>query len=202
MASLLRNVFILIIVQYLCAVPVATARPLAGQRTPVVTTRNGTLVGVYSPPYHQDFFLGVPYASAPVGNLRFHRPTPPQAWNGTKAVSAYGPWCMGNSLNLAGFSQNSTSQMSEDCLHLNIIRPTGLSTKAQLPVLVWIHGGGWDEGSANDQRYNGTFIVQQSVRMHSPVVFVSFNYRLGIFGMMAGSVIEQAGLTNLVLHDQ
>lgn len=168
----------------------------------LVRTRNGTLAGVYSAPYDQDFFLGVPYASSPLGGRRFQRPAPPEAWNDTKIVASYGPWCLGTSIGLAGFSQNNTGRMSEDCLHLNIIRPAGISRNANLPVLVWIHGGGWDEGSANDQRYNGSFIIQDSVQMGTPLIFVSFNYRLGLFGRLAGSAVEQAGLTNLVLHDQ
>ncbi|PVI02700.1 alpha/beta-hydrolase [Periconia macrospinosa] len=68
--------------------------------------------------------------------------------------------------------------------------------------MVWVHGGGFLEGSANDARYNGSFIVETSVQMGTPVIFASFNYRLGAFGTVAGSAAEEAGITNLFLHDQ
>ncbi|KAL9575842.1 hypothetical protein ACKAV7_000005 [Fusarium commune] len=92
--------------------------------------------------------------------------------------------------------------MSEDCLHINVIRPSGSHTNSKLPVLVWVHGGGWLEGSAADGRYNGSFLVDKSVRMGMPIIFASFNYRLGAFGILAGSALEKAGLVNLALHDQ
>ncbi|KAF4428403.1 Lipase 2 [Colletotrichum fructicola] len=92
--------------------------------------------------------------------------------------------------------------MSEDCLFLNIIRPAGLGLNTKLPVLVWIHGGAWAEGSASDPRYNGSFLVQQSQEMGSPIIFASFNYRLGVFGLLPGSLAERDGITNVLLHDQ
>lgn len=170
--------------------------------SPVVHIQNGTLAGLYDPIYHQDFFLGVPYAASPVGQLRFSMPAPAKAWNGTKSVKTPGPWCMGNSLGLVGFSQNISAPMSEDCLHLNIVRPTGMKRFEKLPVLAWIHGGGWQDGSANDGRYNGSFLVQTSVRMGTPIVFVSFNYRLGVFGMIHGPAVAQIESSNLLVHDQ
>ncbi|RMJ08232.1 hypothetical protein CDV36_012144 [Fusarium kuroshium] len=169
---------------------------------PTVQLQNGTVVGVHNPEFNQDFFLGIPFAQPPIGDLRFAKPAPPVAWSGIKTATEYGPSCVGNSLGLAGFSQNTTSVMSEDCLHINIVRPAGISRHSKLPVLVWIYGGAWMDGSANEPRYNGSFLVQSSVQMNSPIIFVSFNYRLGIFGTLAGPVFEQAGLTNLLLHDQ
>lgn len=92
--------------------------------------------------------------------------------------------------------------MSEDCLFLNIIRPAGLGPNSKLPVLVWIHGGAWAEGSASGPRYNGSFLVQQSKEMDSQIIFASFNYRLGVFGLFPGSLAERDGITNVLLHDQ
>lgn len=179
-----------------------TATPIYDAKPPSIQLSNGTLVGSYNPSYHQDFFLGVPFAASPTGDGRLRMPAPPKAWNGTKAADSYGPWCFDNSIALVGFSQNTTHRMSEDCLHLNLVRPAGTRATDRLPVLAWIHGGGWQEGSANDGRYNGSFIVQRSEEMGMPIIFVSFNYRLGVFGMMAGSAIRQANATNLGLHDQ
>ncbi|KAF5026955.1 hypothetical protein F66182_985 [Fusarium sp. NRRL 66182] len=181
--------------------------PYAEQTVPLVHISNGTLAGVHSSTHDQDFFFRVPYAAPPVGNLRFRRPEPPLGWSNTTVRQADkpGPWCVGNNINLVGFSLNETMGMSEDCLHMNIIRPHAVDnvwSSPLLPVLVWIHGGGWQEGSANDQRYNGTFLVQRSVEMGKPIIFVSFNYRLGLFGAISGRLVTEAGLDNLLLHDQ
>ncbi|KAL2688949.1 hypothetical protein Neosp_002999 [[Neocosmospora] mangrovei] len=92
--------------------------------------------------------------------------------------------------------------MSEDCLQLNIIRPSGIHKSRKLPVLAWIPGGGWLEGSATDPRYNGSFLVETSERMGTPIIFISFNYRLGVFGMMNGPAAAKAGPPNIYLHDQ
>ncbi|CAG9945116.1 unnamed protein product [Clonostachys rosea f. rosea IK726] len=172
-------------------------------RQPIVTLRNGTLLGLQSPTYEQDYFLGVPYASPPVGELRLRRATPPAAWNETRLATLYGPWCYGNNIGLLGYSQTVPGvKYSEDCLQLNIVRPSGIGRDAKLPVLVWLPGGGFAEGSANEPRYNGSFIVRNSVDMGTPLIFVSLNYRLGAFGMLAGSAIEQDGLANIALYDQ
>ncbi|GAB1218342.1 hypothetical protein ATERTT37_007596 [Aspergillus terreus] len=79
---------------------------------------------------------------------------------------------------------------------------THVSPAAKLPVMAWVHGGGFLSGSANDLRYNGSFLVDTSVKMGTPVIFASFNYRLGALGMLAGSEAEKAGSTNIFLHDQ
>ncbi|KAK2011787.1 alpha/beta-hydrolase [Colletotrichum eremochloae] len=179
--------------------PVA-CHPLAS--APTVTIKNGTLIGTRNPTYNQDFFLGVPYASPPVGDLRLRKPVPPESWNGTRVADTYSNWCFGIDLGLPGFSQNSTGPMSEDCLYLNIVRPANVPPTAKLPVMAWIHGGGFLEGSANDPRYNGSFLVDNSVKMGIPVIFASLNYRLGAFGMLAGSEAEKAGVTNVFLRDQ
>lgn len=178
------------------------AHPTSCSSPPVVTIKNGTLKGSYNPNYDQDFFLGVPYAAPPVSDLRFQLPAPPTPWNKIRNADTYGPWCLGNSLGLTGFSKDTLSLESEDCLHANVIRPAGTNAGAKLPVLAWIQGGGWDEGSSADQRYNGSFLFSHSVAMDSPILFVSFNYRLGIFGTLAGPAIEEAGLTALLLRDQ
>lgn len=107
--------------------------------------------------------------------------------------------------NLPGFTQafDSVAPTSEDCLYLDILRPaTARPEQAPLPVMVWIHGGGWATGSGTDPRYNGSFLVQNSMEMETPIIYVSINYRLGTFGFLAGSAIEEAGLTNNGLRDQ
>ncbi|KAF4964894.1 hypothetical protein FSARC_7239 [Fusarium sarcochroum] len=170
---------------------------------PIVKVQNGTVSGVFNRHYHQDLFLGIPYAAPPVGDLRLHKPTSPTSWAGTKDARSYSAQCLGTSVGLTGFSQKEdVDAMSEDCLHLNVVRPAGVDRHSKLPVLVWIHGGGWFEGSSSDSRYNGTFLVSTSVNMGKPLVFVSFNYRLGAFGYLSGQEVQKSGIANLGLQDQ
>jgi carboxylesterase type B len=148
---------------------------------PLAETCNGTYKGVYSPDYNQDFFLGVPYAQAPVDDLRFRNPKPlASSWNGNRRADTYSPACVGYGPSQAGYN------VSEDCLYLNIIKPSGIDAGADLPVAVWIHGGGWVQGSGVDLRYNMSYIVQQSQLQGQPIVAVTLNYRLSAWGFLQG----------------
>ncbi|UPK98697.1 hypothetical protein LCI18_009632 [Fusarium solani-melongenae] len=184
------------------ALPTSRYQSVDHRSGPTVSIQNGTLVGTTNIHYQQDFFLGIPYAAPPVKQLRLRRPSPASSWASARHATSYSARCIGNSINLAGFSQNTTDPMSEDCLYLNVVRPSGILAADKVPVLIWIHGGALLEGSASDGRSNGTFLVEISVRMGTPVIFVSFNYRLGAFGILAGREVEAAGLANLALHDQ
>lgn len=175
---------------------------MSGNFTPTVTIKNGTLSGVYNAAYQQDFFLGVPYAAPPIGDRRFRRPEPSLPWEGVRSAVTYSNWCMGINMNIVGFSQDPTGPMSEDCLYINIVRPTNTPPEAKLPVMAWIHGGAYLEGSANDPRYNGSFLVRNAEEMGTPIIFASLNYRLGTFGMLTGAAAEAQGASNLFLHDQ
>ncbi|PSN61579.1 carotenoid ester lipase-like protein precursor [Corynespora cassiicola Philippines] len=170
---------------------------------PTATVKNGTLIGVRNSHYNQDFFLGIPYAQPPVGKLRLDRPQPlNETWN-ERPAKAYGPWCHSISLGLPGFNENGfTHEESEDCLSLNVVRPSSAGDYNRLPVLVWIYGGGFAEGGSADQRYNLSFLVEESVGMGKPIVGVSFNYRLGGFGFLSGSAIRKSRASNLGLQDQ
>ncbi|KAI9035139.1 alpha/beta-hydrolase [Aspergillus affinis] len=170
----------------------------------MVTISNGTLVGSQNPTYDQDFFLGIPYAQPPVGNLRYNHPKPINAsWNTPKHATSYGFWCHSAPLSLPGFTQDGfPHEENEDCLTLNVVRPSGIDSTAKLPVLVYIYGGGLQEGGSADQRYNMSFIVQESVKMGHPTIGVSFNYRVSGLGFLSGRVINESGLANLGLYDQ
>lgn len=170
---------------------------------PVATINNGTLIGTQNPKHNQDLFLGIPYAQPPLGDLRFNHPQPiNQSWSEKQAI-AYGPWCHSSPLTLPGFTQTGFEhEESEDCLTINVVRPSGVKDDARLPVLTWIHGGGLREGSGADQRYNMSFLIQESVKMGQPTIGVSFNYRLSGFGFLQGRAVNEDGVANLGLYDQ
>ena len=103
---------------------------------PTATIQNGTYTGVYQPTYGQDYFLGIPFAQPPLGDLRFRAPQPVNSsWQGSRSATAYYPECVGYGGDQIGY------EVSEDCLALNVVRPSGYGEQ-QLPVGVWIHGGG------------------------------------------------------------
>ncbi|CEF76183.1 hypothetical protein FGSG_10713 [Fusarium graminearum PH-1] len=154
--------------------------------TPFATVKNGTYRGVHSNDYKQDFFLGIPFAKPPVGDLRFRNPRSyDTTWKGTRDANKYSPACVGYG----------------DCLYLNVIRPSGHYNE-KLPVAVWIHGGGYYQGSGVDLRYNLTFIVEQSVKIGHPIIAVNINYRLGAFGFLNSAEAFETGDSNMGFRDQ
>ncbi|KAF6813963.1 carboxylesterase family protein [Colletotrichum plurivorum] len=164
---------------------------------PVAHVRNGTLRGLNLPFYKQNLFLGVPFAEPPVGNLRFRHPVPYRSrWNASRDATVRSPSCPG----YAGFDIGLS--LGEDCLTLDIVRPEGATNGSDLPVLVWIYGGGFTAGGSADPRYNTTYMVQQSVAIGKPVIAVSINYRVGGFGFLASNEVVAAGVANIGLFDQ
>jgi carboxylesterase type B len=91
--------------------------------------------------------------------------------------------------------------VSEDCLYLNVIRPCGYENE-DLPVGVWIHGGGLYMGGSRDLRYNLSFIVENSVSIGKPIIGVSIGYRLSAWGFLQSEEVSGAGQTNMGLRDQ
>ncbi|KAH8810799.1 triacylglycerol lipase [Xylogone sp. PMI_703] len=162
---------------------------------PTVTVRNGTYIGVHNSHYAQDYFLGIPYAQPPLGNLRFRPPVSlNDTWHDSKPAQTYSPECVGYGGDDIGYTT------SEDCLTLNVIRPS--NTGDGLPVVVWIHGGGLVMGGSVDRRYNLSFIVQNSVYAETPIIGVSINYRLSGWGFLWGDAVGDAGSGNVGLKDQ
>jgi para-nitrobenzyl esterase len=120
-----------------------------------------------------DCFLGIPYAAPPVGNLRWRSPQPLKHWQEVRNCFDFGPdFPQATNLLFRAPSQ------SEDCLYLNVWAPE-IQHARKLPVMVWIHGGGFVGGSGSDERSDGTLMASKGV------VLVSFNYRSGIFGFLA-----------------
>jgi len=117
-------------------------------------------------------FLGIPFAKPPLGQLRFRPPQEPEPWSQVKDAVQYSKRCMQPHQS----SQNS-SLFGEDCLYLNIFTPLDTPSNKSLPVMVYIHGGGYVVGSGN--QYIGTSLAKKGV------VVVAFNYRLHMFGFMS-----------------
>jgi para-nitrobenzyl esterase len=128
-------------------------------------------------------FKGVPYAAPPIGDLRWKAPQPIKKWSRTLACTKFPPSPIQNDPKpFMMWSQEfitPATPLSEDCLYLNIWTPSKKNSKEKLPVFVWIHGGGFVSGSGACPIYDGEAMAKQGI------VYVSINYRLGIFGFMA-----------------
>ncbi|KAH6623094.1 Alpha/Beta hydrolase protein [Chaetomium tenue] len=171
------------------------------QAAPVATTLNGTYTGRYLAEFAQDLFLGIPFAQAG----RLENPTPlNETWEGTRSAEWYGNICPVPASERSVRNANVTGK-SDDCLNLNIIRPSRASLKnkdEKLPVAVWLYGGAFADGFGADLNSNYSWVVQASVAKDMPIMAVTLNYRVGFFGFPGGEEIAAAGLTNLGLKDQ
>ncbi|KFF59392.1 hypothetical protein JF66_11630 [Cryobacterium sp. MLB-32] len=141
---------------------------------------------------------GIPYAAPPVGPRRFRAPEPVEPWSGIRDSRRCGP----SSCQLPRRRATATRPTcSEDCLSINVLAPAvGRQTKLSLPVMVFIHGGGYSVGSSQDFPGQGEAFVRSG-----RVVYVNFNYRLGALGYLDFSRYSTAGRTfesNLGLRDQ
>lgn len=122
-------------------------------------------------------FKGIPYAAPPAGPRRWQPPQPVAPWEGVRAADRFGAACL--QVALPGYGLDTNCAYSEDCLYLNVWRPDAASRDARLPVMVWIHGGGFVFGSGASPMTDGTNLAQLGV------IIVSINYRLGRFGWFA-----------------
>lgn len=155
----------------LIAVAAAHANAVYYEPRPVLETKSGKLQGVER--NGMVMFKDIPYAAPPVGDLRWRPPQPPQPWQGVRDASRFGQACMQP---LIDGLTNELVPGSEDCLKLNVFAPKGAKN---LPVMVWIHGGGLLTGSATEPYYEPVGLVAEGV------VVVSFDYRLGRLGFFA-----------------
>lgn len=173
------------------AMPLA-AQAQAGSVAEVVDTAAGPVRGVPRDASGVLAFKGIAYAAAPVGPLRWHGPEPVQPWSETRDATAFGKRCLSALPN----DPEPGPPRSEDCLYLN------LWTAAQAPgekrpVMVWIHGGGFQFGSGSAPSFNGTGLAGKGA------IVVTFNYRVGVLGYMAHPELDLEGASgNYGLLDQ
>ncbi|MFP5327948.1 MAG: carboxylesterase family protein, partial [Acidimicrobiia bacterium] len=120
-------------------------------------------------------FLGVPYAAAPVGNLRWRAPQPVVPWEGERDATSFGKIAPQIVTMGASLIPGDDTEASEDCLTLNVWTPA--TDGAARPVMVWIHGGAFVGGAGSSQLYRGTHLATRG-----DVVVVTINYRLGALG--------------------
>lgn len=182
-SSLLRTLAI-------AAFTLAASAAFAAPKNPVVATKEGAVRGVRSGGI--DRYLGIPYAAAPVGDLRWQPPQPHGRWTGVRDATRFADHCP------QGASPFGLASTSEDCLFLNVFTPArggdgsdkaddgdgasdgdraGDEGEEGLPVMVWIHGGALLVGESDD--YDPVRLVQQGV------LVVTLNYRLGVLGFFA-----------------
>jgi len=134
-------------------------------------------------------YLGIPFAQAPVGALRWAAPQKMPPWSQVFQATAFGPSCTqsfdyyaANPENCKGYTRGKCYGYTEDCLSLNVWTP---STSGSRAVMVWIHGGCYVSGSASDPQYNGSALAVQE-----DVVVVSIQYRLGVFGFLGDAILR------------
>src|SRR3954454_22582497 len=129
----------------------------AGWAGDTVKVAQGTLHGATAGSVTS--FKGVPFAAAPVGDLRWKPPAPAAIWTGVREATAFGPVCM----QMGRASSGGTQNQSEDCLFLNVWTPAGAKPGAKLPVIVWIHGGAFIQGAGSSPIYDGTHFAERGV---------------------------------------
>lgn len=147
-----------------------------GGSAPLAETSVGLLEGERQGDTH--VFRGVPYAQAPVGDLRWRPPKPVAPWEGVRQASTFGPACWQRDYDTASIYTRGDLNMSEDCLYLNVWTAASEDDEPR-PVMVWLHGGGHARGWGSAKVYDGAALARKSV------VVVTINYRLGPFGFLA-----------------
>ncbi|KAL2916332.1 hypothetical protein HK105_204088 [Polyrhizophydium stewartii] len=182
----------------------AAAAPTLDRRTflPIVNTDAGIIKGKFSSDYTVASFYNIPYAAPPVGNLRFRPPQPPAAFSGVYDATKMGNSCMQGPAPQfnGGVNQNN----SEDCLNLNVFVPTEgvvAGDLLNLPVVVYIYGGSFNDGYNNLPIYDGANVIKAQPLFGRSIIVVP-NYRTNIFGFATSNELLAEGGVNVGLLDQ
>lgn len=157
-----------------CAAAFLAACATQTSSTPIANTDVGTITGEVAGDVH--VFKGIPYADAPVGDLRWKPPVPAAPFDAAFVAADFGPACVQPRPRDGSIYANPPEAISEDCLTLNIWAP---ANAASAPVMVWVHGGSLTAGHAGEPLYDGTKLAEAGV------ILVSINYRLGVLGYLA-----------------
>lgn len=163
--------------------------------TPLVMTTHGPLAGVVDGNIH--LWRGIPYAAPPTGPLRWRAPQPVEPWQDVRVANTFSPASWQSLDYCCELGGGDPGQFSEDCLYLNVWSPAVRSEP--LPVMVWLHGGGFTIGSGSLPPYDGKALAGRGV------VVVTLNYRLGHLGFFAHPALENEDgerLYNFALLDQ
>ena len=161
------------------APPAGDAGPGYAGQHPEVRTDDGVVRGEARSEVTS--YKGIPYAAPPVGDLRWAAPQPAAAWEGVRDATEFGGSCVQGTGWDPGYEEPT---LSEDCLYLNVYRPSG-SADEDLPVFVWNHGGGNVAGAGRDTDPS-KFLAREDV------VFVTINYRVGAMGWLDTPALEAA----------
>lgn len=194
------------IFQFFAAVVLSmgTALPATAQETPVLIVDGGQVSGVVDAE-GVTVYRGIPYAASPVGDLRWRQPQPVEPWQGVRRCDTFGDASLQGgqqegSFYWKEFYQDGNPPMSEDCLYLNVWTPASGKQDAQLPVMVWIHGGAFMNGFGHEIEFDGDAYAKKGV------VLVTLNYRLGMCGFLAHPLLTAEnggkGSGNYGLFDQ
>lgn len=151
---------------------------------PTVVTKFGQLSGVVEA--DSKVFRGIPYAQPPVGELRWQLPRQPTPWEGVRRAATFGSICP---------QKGASGTASEDCLTLNVAAPMAATSASKLPVLVWMHGGGFVSGSGSSDTYSAELWNANGI------VLVTLNYRLGAMGFFAHPALDGENGVNYGLMD-
>ncbi|PRD28266.1 UNVERIFIED_CONTAM: Acetylcholinesterase-1 [Trichonephila clavipes] len=162
----------------------------------IVLTNSGPVKGVTVAPGDLEIegFLGIPFAEPPVGDSRFRKPVPKNSWTDVYDASKLPPTCVQNITEIYYWSPDA-EHMTEDCLYLNLWVPYSKTDSKLKPVLIYIHGGGFNFGSANQDVFNG-----KNLAKFGDIIVANMNYRVGVMGFFSAFVEEANG--NMGMYDQ
>ena len=180
-SSKCANMLIKIVISLCFLVTYSVAVNRVVRPGPTIQTQDGAVQGqeeIYDVFRRHFSYKGIPYAAPPINNLRFRAPVRPQSWSGVRQAFNHGSVCP--QLGLSGDAVSG----NENCLFLNVYTPTSMSRA--LPVMFYIHGGGFGAGSGNNDQLGPEIILSEDV------IYVSINYRLSVLGFInTGKLFNQ-----------
>ena len=169
-----------------------------GSDPSLVLTASGPVKGLANAQWRS--FRGIPFAAPPLGPLRWAPPAPPAKWTSPLDATDYKHNC----IQTTSFDPaQPRDTLSEDCLYLNVFTPPNATKSAKLPVMIWMHGGGYQGGGSNESRLNATY----TSALTNDMVVVVTNYRLNVFGFAGAKALRsrdtaKGGTGNYGILDQ